>query len=214
MSGYWREVWTRAVSETRNRLSLTAGFVLRTVLVSGVGVFLAWWLGTWDNAVTTAVSLFIGVILANVVVFVAVLLVQVVRAPALIHSDQQSRMATLATALERFNISQEQRNSVRLRIARCKHYEAECLAKSDPHVLKTVIDEWVEDTQKLLSHELGDAGIGYLFHAAQENDYIPDPSEMRSHNMVADQYMLWLRRLRAKRRVLEEYSTAITPLAR
>src|SRR3954463_15968215 len=107
MAAYGRLVWARAVAETQGRLSLSGGFIVRTLLVQIVGVWLAWFLGTWDNAVNTAMSVFVGVVLANVVVILATMMIQVARSPALIHADQQQHIKQIMTQLAIFDRTQD-----------------------------------------------------------------------------------------------------------
>src|SRR5437773_11721008 len=90
MLAYWLLVCRRAAAETGRSLSLTWGTFYRTVLVSAVGVVIAWRGISRESAVTTAVAMFSSVILANIVVFFVLFLIYVFRAPALIHREQQT----------------------------------------------------------------------------------------------------------------------------
>jgi hypothetical protein len=141
-----------------------------------------------------------------------VFIVQLLRAPGELYTEQQAQIDIVTGKLNAFTRTQEQRDAICLAIARGKSLEEECLAKSDLEVISSEVQAWIEDSLKLL-HRL-DGGVGILFHAATATDHKPDPQEMRSHDMIDNQYMKYLRMLRAKRRVLEDYLVVITPQPR
>ncbi len=102
-------------SKLRSHLSLTFGFILRTVLVSATGIVLAWLFGTWDTAVNAATAAVIGVLLANTVVVAAMFLVQVIRASRLIHMELASEIVALKATTQGLQLQVAQKRRITFR---------------------------------------------------------------------------------------------------
>jgi hypothetical protein len=214
MLRYWRLVWLRAAKETSKSLSLTWPTFYRTVLVSAAGIGIAFLVTGRENAVTTASASFLGVILANVLVFLLLFALNCVRAPALIHADQEATIDDRDNQLGKFQYGKTNADTLRGLIAEAKFYEKKCLEKDDPAVVGQQVSLWQGKAFHFFKEELRDDGFSQLFFAATEVDHMPTELELRRHSMVQDQYFQWLCLLRAKRHVLEDCLNHLTQQAR
>ena len=97
-------------------------------------------------------------------------------------------------------------------IAECRFYEKKCLEQQDAQGLAVQVKKIQGDGWYFFHHTLADESFGHSFFMATEVDYMPDPQEMGWHGMIDDQYLKWLRLLRAKRMMLEKCLDHFPPL--